>query len=521
MAAAHGFMFMNPDYSHDSLTSILRYPDTWQTSLGRFLHNPLKTIFGYVTSTWFIGLMSSLFFGAACFLICDYLQIKNLISILLISGVLASNPVLSNSVATYMPWVDAYSIAFFCAALAVWLMNRWKFGFLAGIPFIIICLGLYPPYIVCIPSLILIHLLLSMNGECNWKKRLLIIAKAAIMFILGYLFYRLILNAVLQAKHITMAEADNSMDRIKFTGFSNLPGLIQETYKAFFEYIGATFTDPYAGGAAKYLLLITTVIAAVYYIVKKSTTWPERICFLILLLISPIVFNVQKIVCENAAYHYLMVYSIFLAYVGLIGIYDRCIRTNDMAGEGLSGQKITPTAKSNGSDELPDPVPETLSNGKAYAKKADLFLHKYLLPVTIGLVLFCNMRYSNNLYTLKYMQERTTLSLMTRIMASAEQAEGYDPDYMSLVIIGSLSSNDMAKEIDSAYYPYILPKTYTLSVTYNLPQYLKYYMGYSRIGTSPEKMDLINKELERNPLPSYPHKGFARVIEDCLVVRLP
>ncbi len=522
MLAAHGFMFMNPAYSHDSLDALVRDINPWETSLGRFLHNPLRMIFGQVTSTWFIGLVASLFTGMACFLICDYLKVKKTISIVLISGLLATNYTMTNSISTYMPWVDAYGISLFFAALAVWIMNRWEFGFLAGIPCVVICLGLYPPYILCVPSLFLIWFMISLNGEKNWKKHFLAAVKVLIMFAVGYLMYRLILNAVLQANSWAMADSNNSINTITIPGLRAWPMMIRETYISFFDAFTATF-GPGTMNHIMCLLLLASGAAAVFCFFRKNrASWVEMVLFLILLVLSPLVFNGQRFVGINATYHPLMLYSIFLAYVGIVVIFDKAfasypekeLRMNgNTLAEGIAGEV---KEKDGNQDEDKAFLPE----GKAAPFRNARLWVSLLIPITIGLVLFFNVRYSNNIYTLKYLEEKTSVSLMTRIMSAAERTEGYDPAEMPVVILGSIQNNPLAADKDPAFYPYILSSKKYLSITYSMPKFLKYYMGYSLIGTSGETMARINEVLELNPMPAYPADGFARVIDGCLVVKV-
>lgn len=186
MFFCHGFMLMNPCYNHDSLNEVVRDTGLFQTTLGRFLQQPFRVFFSGVTATWYLGLITAMMIGFSAWFMADILALKGAFSLILLAGVLTTNYTMINSVAVYMPWLDTYGASLLLSVLSLWLVLKWRFGFLGGILCVIGVLGLYPPYIICIPSLVIIWLVASIREKVSWKERFVHISKTAIMFVLAY-----------------------------------------------------------------------------------------------------------------------------------------------------------------------------------------------------------------------------------------------------------------------------------------------------------------------------------------------
>ena len=88
MVLCHGFMLVNPGYSHDGLNEVVRDMGEYQTTLGRFLQVPWKSLFGGITATWFLGLVAATAIGFAAYFLVSVLEIKRPIPVILICGML-------------------------------------------------------------------------------------------------------------------------------------------------------------------------------------------------------------------------------------------------------------------------------------------------------------------------------------------------------------------------------------------------------------------------------------------------
>lgn len=481
MLLCHGFMFMNPSYSHDSLNEIIRDTGSFQTTIGRFAQNNWKSVFGKVTAPWFIGMVASACLACASVFLADAFRLKKTLSLVLLCGILTTNYTFSNSIATYMPWVDIYGGAFLCCAASFWLALRWKFSFLLGIPFLVLSLGLYQPYIVCVPALVLLWTVQALLQEKPWKEIGFALLRFAFMLLASYGAYRICLNWALARRNLTLLESDNSIASIKLIGFSNLPTLIGGAYQSFFSQLFHTLENGPAPLLFKILLLILTAGLLVLCFIRKRIPAIRIILVVLLIALIPVVFNAQYVVCEEAVYHALMVYSIFLALLLPVLLYDVQERS-----------------------EIPS---ATAAPWKAVCT-----------ALVLGFVFFSNIRYANNIYTAKYLRERATLSLMTRILAVAEQADGYDPATMSVFLWGDLQRNPVIQTENAAFEQALGNPATLVSITYNPDPYLRNYLGL-RVASDGQKNAILESG-EASYLSVYPAPGFAEVVGDCLVIRV-
>ena len=493
MVLCHGFMLMNPGYSHDGLNEVVRDMGEYQTTLGRFLQVPWKSLFGGITATWFLGLVTATAIGFAAFFLASVLEIKRPVSVILICGILITNYTFICSIATYAPWIDTYGGALLLAMLAVWMTKKQKYGVIPAVPCAAATLALYPPYIMCIPSLALIWLVRSLLKDDTWKERLLFLLRLILMLAAAYTLYRISHSLILKQGGLNYATDENSITNIKLFGFDNLALLVKETYLTFFDWLINTM---------RYMPLHRLVIAAVGAVLllavgielwhRRKSLW-NMLLLSALLILSPLVFNSQYIVCESATYHALMVYSVYFAYILIIAVDDLCMEQNNGVAE---------------------------KDGMCTAKKKWEQFYRYCVPVVIAFVLFCNVRYANNVYTGKYLREKTTISVMTRVMTRAEETKGYDPESMPIVIMGSLDENPVLAIPSDAYYPILGNPKRFFSITYNYNAFLKNYMGYAMVGTDAASREAIRDSITYQQMPAFPESGFAGIINGCLVVKL-
>jgi hypothetical protein len=377
--------------------------------------------------------------------------------------------------------------------LAVWLTKMKKNGFLLAVPCAAVTLALYPPYIICIPALALIWLARSLLTDDKWKDRLSFLMRLILMLVAAYAFYRICLALALKHGGLDYAPDNNSITNISFFGFSNLPLLVKETYLTFFDWLINTM---------RYMPLHRLVIAAVgtiLLLLVGMEIWRKRqsplslLLLLVLLIFSPLVFNAQYIVCQSATYHALMVCSVYFAYILVVAVDDLCTERSSVDHE----KKATCGIK----------------------RKLESIC-RICVPVVIAFILFCNVRYANNVYTGKYLREKATLSIMTRVMTRAEETDGYDPESMPIVIMGSLDDNPILAIPEDAYYPMLGNPRRFFSITYNYDAFLKNYMGCSNVGTNASVREEIQESARFQAMPAFPESGFAQIMNGCLVVKL-
>ena len=485
----HGFMMMNPSYSHDSLTDFVRIYDNFQVGLGRFGQGAWRNLFGRVTATWWIGIVAAICFGLAAFLISEVFNTNKTITNILMTGILVTNYTFSNSVATYMPWVDIYGGALLFSVISVYFAVRYKYGFLLGFPFVSLSLSLYQPYALCVPSLLICFVLTRANET---KNAIRLLTKSALMLILGYVTYRFVLQLYLDKTGLNLSVGYNSISNIgiPMSILSQPWNEIAGVYETGYQFAFATFKDmPFFALWIAIFAISFVTEAAVYQRQILHLSNYGKTAFYILLFLTPLFFNFQYIV-SKAVYHVLMVYSVYFIWLLPLLFFDKTY------------QNVTSYNYGN--------------------NKYIRLLYKglrFLTPVVIVIYIFANTRYANNIYTGKYLRERSTLSVMTRIMSRAEATQGYDPEKMPIVLVGNLENNPIIGESDDAYYgPIVGDPSRFISITNDYNAYLHYYMGYTYSSLRSSEIVQGNEEVES--MPAYPNEGFTKVIDGKLVIKI-
>ena len=143
---AHAYGYFGIYHSGDSLEGFYRADDLFQIGLGRFLQPVYTHLRGLVGVPWLCGLISLAWIAAALCLIADLFQVRRKSTLVLMGALLATAPMLAFCNAGYFNFTDIFMCAFFLSVLAVWLMRRFRWGFLAGAVCLVGSLGLYQSF---------------------------------------------------------------------------------------------------------------------------------------------------------------------------------------------------------------------------------------------------------------------------------------------------------------------------------------------------------------------------------------
>lgn len=495
MMVCHGFMLLNMSYSHDSLSAMLGQSAGFPTSLGRFLYPVLEDIRGYIAAPWWIGCISIAATGCALFFLCETLQVRSLLSVIMIAGILTTNMTETAGIATYMPWVDSYAIALMLCMMSVWFCKTTKWiGCFIGCAFIILSLGLYQPFAMTVVALAATDTVLSMIKGEKLKDILTRLVKYVVMFVAAYLLYMLIAKAVLNARNSSFSSGNNSITAISLKGFENISQMLEETW-LYFCYFMTNALNP--GNYSVGLTVSFGVLCAAQCVLlgwKNKTNVYMLAAGILLVALMPFILNVQRILCgDSATYHTLMVYSIYFAYILIVVLADNTYTDNKPSSEiGSKAAALLVTAE------------------------------RIIVPVLMIIVVFTNMRFANNVYSGKYLHEKQTLSQMTKIMARAEETEGFDAQTMPVLFVGSLQSNHTVGNENARFYNILGNSNAKTAVTYDETYYnfLYYYLGYPVVDRTAANYAASNCYNEIIAMPAYPAAGCCKVIEGCMVIRL-
>ena len=119
--AAHGFLFSNEFFSHDSI-SYFTYATgsfSFYTSIGRFAIPVYELLKGDAAAPWLIGLLFIVWMSLTAWLMVHLFAVRTTGGILLTCGLLCTNLALTLTGATYVYCMDEYAFALFLAVAAV------------------------------------------------------------------------------------------------------------------------------------------------------------------------------------------------------------------------------------------------------------------------------------------------------------------------------------------------------------------------------------------------------------------
>ncbi len=231
---AHGYMFSNNSVSHDSLGELIAMDwilETKQAS-GRVFWPVYRLLFvGRMAQPWLSGILSLLYFGFAAFLICKVFSIHSNFLLALTCGTLTVNISVIALTSTYIQDLDADALAMLCAVAAVFCWNMHRFGFLAGIPFITISLGLYQSFISVTITLAIFVCIKELYSGVSAKNVFVKGLRAISMLIAGGLFYLCVLKLYEMAGKFSMDSGSyNSLSAIQSITFERFIQLVVDCW---------------------------------------------------------------------------------------------------------------------------------------------------------------------------------------------------------------------------------------------------------------------------------------------------
>jgi hypothetical protein len=167
----HMYMFTNKLPNHDDIGHMLG--ETYGTQSGRWFLPLLEKLDGSFSMPWLIGVLSILMLAAAACCIVSLLRIRTAVGCVLAAAILVTFPAVGATF-TYMFSADAYFLSLALACFAVYITNRYRFGFLAGIASITLSLGIYQGYFGVAAALCVGVLIIDLlDGDMPLKRLLL------------------------------------------------------------------------------------------------------------------------------------------------------------------------------------------------------------------------------------------------------------------------------------------------------------------------------------------------------------
>lgn len=471
---AHGFLFTNEFFSHDSLTycfTFNRGAVSTYTGVGRFGIPLYELIKGHVAAPWLMGLLFIFWMALSAFLVVRLLRIRSTGGMVLTSALLCSNLALTLTGATYIYCLDEYAFALFTAVAAVCMFRRGRWWMAGGAAALVVSISIYQAYFtVALGLCVLLVLQRLMENEGGaFPEGVRYVALLAGSFLIYYGIWTALCAALGIGK-----------DRMGDSILSNLGQLPAQVLSAAGGYLRNSLLVKGVLGyflpVVHWLVLLLLVWRLIAFLLDRDVRPGDRVLMAVLACLLPVVFNAAQILFPAAASG-LTTFAWELPYLLLIVCME----------------------------------PGTRRPGGKLCRSAALVL--------LCCVLWHHTVYANQVYLKKELEKSATISLATRIIDRVEQVEGYVPGQTRVALVGRLDLNTYLnrgrtgfEEVQTAVGLY---RDY--AATYALDFYLTTYLNYPLLI---DKATDFSQYPEVQAMPIYPDAGAIRMIDGVVVIKL-
>ena len=404
------FPVMAGDFpNHDGLASM--YFDQNMITSGRWFLMIACGFSSYFALPWVIGLFSLFFLGIGAAALTEFLEIKNELGVMLLSGLLVGFPALASTYA-YIFTADGYMLALCLVFFSVLLTKKWEWGFLPGGICLAFSMGTYQSYLSFAILLSIYGCLMILMGESPAMKKLKNILHYLYMGLIGVGLYYVILQILLkiQGKELDTYQGINGM--ASGSGLS-LVEKLQNIYGDFLAFTGKgnVLYNNVISFAAFGLIMAAALVLLVRLVTRRGyyRKWYFYLIFLLTVLLIPPAFNVILLISPDVTYHLLMRYQWCL--IPILGLAF-LLRYGFLQTE-LSGQFSPLHRRDTGALKKPSVICNILLQWAVLVSSLVLLLHYGVTD---------NIAYSN-------LQKRyeKTYAYCVRLLDRIEQTEGYYP----------------------------------------------------------------------------------------------
>ena len=489
--AAHSYMFFNNFPSHDVLNEFYGTvaKDNWKVELGRFVVPLYRNIVrGKLTLPWLIGLLTMLFVAVAVFYTVKIFNIKSKALVILISGIMITNPTVISEIATYLHDTDVNMLALMFSVISVYLWKEYKsvFALAGGAVLLALSLGIYQSYISVTLTFIILSSIISLLDGDSEKQVFVKGLKGIGMIVLGCAVYFAMYALSFKVTGLVPHERTNVLDFGDRT--TNIPlyilQLVLNAYYYFKEYITEDRAMLYYDGlmpALAVMILIVAAVIALHVLRRKDFSIAKKLLIAVLAGFMPLTMNITYVTAKGSGIHDLMHYAIWFVY-GVLLILAYWI-----------------------------------------ADSAKIKAGNYIKPVCcvlVALMLWSNVRIANTAYLKKDIEFNSELSLMTRLTYQMERVEGYKVGETVVMIDGMTNVYGEVPGTEPLKRLIGLENNSPLVMDNRYGEYFKYVLNYPYIEASKEQIAEVKATEQWQNMPAYPHEDCMQIINGILAVKM-
>lgn len=462
--------------NHDGLGSM--YFDQNMITSGRWFLTVACGFSSYFTIPWVIGLLGLLFLSLTAVVFTALLELRDTVSVVLVSGLLVSFPALASTFA-YVFTMDGYMLALLLAVLAVLCTKKHKWGFLWGAVCLAFSMGTYQAYLSFAILLCMYEVLLIFMEKGKFGGKLRASLRYLYMGVLGAALYYIILRILLliQGKELASYQGINGIGRFSADAFMHI-------YRDFLSFsVKGNVLYHNIFSLAACIFLVCAVLFVLGRLILQRKWWKCPGFFVIIALAAvaaPFATNIILLISPEVTYHLLMRYQWVLYLILAVAFVNR------YAGWDARGN---------------------LMQWLVFAAAFVLIFH-YAVTDNIG--------YSN----LQKRYEKTYAYCM-RLLDRIEQTEGYYQG-IPIAMVGVVGYNpypvtDITLDVTSNMIG--LNGDTLLYTGENYQVFMKNYLGATLNMMTPKEMEDIYYSQEYIEMESFPAESSVKIVDGIMYIK--
>ena len=477
----HIRVFVSDIPNHDGMSSI--FFDQNMITSGRWFLRVACGISSDYTLPWVIGVLCVFYLAVTAVILQRFFDVKHTFTAMLLAAVLVAYPTLTSNFA-YIFTADGYMLALLLAVLAVFMVERSKFGFAWGAIALGFSMGIYQAYISFTMILAVYAVCRAWFFGKNLKEKWNITWRYITMGGLGAVLYFVMLQ-------ILLAMQQTGLSGYQGIGEGNQKPLLETVVQIYKDFAVHTLKgnimmqNGLLAVAVGVLLGAAAVILvmALYQAGSLKSIW-TYLCAAAAVIVLPICFNAILVISPEVTYHSLMRYQWVLIPMMALVILDK------------HGESVC----------------------TGFMRQALVSWLGLVLAIVIAFqyAIICNIGYFN----LEKKFEKT-YAYCLRLLEQMEETEGYYHG-MPVAMIGVvgdhyLPSTDLTVGVTDGLIG--VNGDYLFYTAENYQAFMKYYFGVNIELVPSEDMPDIISTPEYIALEVFPKENSMKVINGVLCIR--
>lgn len=489
----HFYMLTHKLPNWDDLNSINMYGSG--DYLGRWFLKYIHSIGTKYSIPAIHGFLMVLILVFAACLVLEILNLKSTTAAILVPALMVTFPSVACTM-TFMFMAHTSAIGIFMICLAIYLLRKYRFGWIPCTILLICSLGIYQSYISIGIALMLLGMLVDLLEGKEFKE----------VFKNGILYVMILGVAVvvyMQLCHVIYPTIDSEtyggIGNMGDIAIAEMPTLIARCYKRFLEYF---IWKPFAfmSKTMQICNILTCVLACtlgLYLIVVKKLyckIW-ETALFCLAAFFMPLAVAFIYFMAPDVDYSMLMLYAYVLIYIAVVMLWEKAM---DYWKKQEAGKRIKRVAG----------------------------ICSVVVIAVMMVSCYSNYLITNKAYFRMELAKDRVSAYLNRIIANIEATDGYVTGD-NVAILGNFYYKDNPSPVEMDLLDSEPLREMSgvalengLITPASRDNFIRYYVGFNITEISDERKDELMETQQYLDMPVYPETGSIAKIEDVWVVKL-